>query len=153
MSRSIFPYLENLHSFRYSVPTFVEHNPFGRSRCIDWNNLGLFKMLFVKWSRTCKPTFYNSMKLKLKQKVPYWLFILKLCFFEYLKTFISIKFVKNIQFYLFECCLYSLSLKHLVLPWWALGWTSHSHHHLVSAKSFRTSTCIRRKKLVFYKAL
>jgi hypothetical protein len=41
----------------------------------------------------------------------------------------------------------------LVLPWWALGWTSHSHHHLVSAKSFRTSTCIRRKKLVFYKAL
>jgi hypothetical protein len=25
----ILPYLENLHSFKYGVPTFVEHNPFG----------------------------------------------------------------------------------------------------------------------------
>jgi hypothetical protein len=46
--RSIFPYLENLHSSGYDVPTFVEHDPFGRIRCIDQNNLKLFKMLFVK---------------------------------------------------------------------------------------------------------
>ncbi len=26
----VLPYLENLHSSRYNVPTFVEHNPFGR---------------------------------------------------------------------------------------------------------------------------
>jgi len=31
----IFPYLENLHSSGYVVPTFVEHNPFSRSSCID----------------------------------------------------------------------------------------------------------------------
>jgi hypothetical protein len=32
---SILPYLENLHSYKYGVPTFVEHNSFGRIRCID----------------------------------------------------------------------------------------------------------------------
>jgi hypothetical protein len=32
---SILLYLENLHSSGYGVPTFVEHNPFGRIRCID----------------------------------------------------------------------------------------------------------------------
>jgi hypothetical protein len=42
---SILPYLENLDSFKYDVPTFVEHNPLSRIRCIDQNNLGLFKML------------------------------------------------------------------------------------------------------------
>ncbi len=31
----VFPYLENLHSFGYYVPTFVEHNPFGKIRCND----------------------------------------------------------------------------------------------------------------------
>jgi hypothetical protein len=31
----VLPYLENLHLFEYGVPTFVEHNPFGRIRCID----------------------------------------------------------------------------------------------------------------------
>jgi len=44
----IIPYLEHLHSFRYNVPTFVEHNPFGRIRCIDQDNPRLLKMLFVK---------------------------------------------------------------------------------------------------------
>jgi len=34
----ILPYLENFDSFRCSVPTFVEHNPFGRIKCIDQNN-------------------------------------------------------------------------------------------------------------------
>jgi hypothetical protein len=53
------------------VPTFVEHNPFGRIRCIDQDNQGLLKMLFVKCSQPCQPTFYNNVKLKLKQKVPY----------------------------------------------------------------------------------
>jgi hypothetical protein len=47
---SILPYLENLQLSRYDVPTFVEHNPFGRISCIDRNNLGLFKMLFLKCS-------------------------------------------------------------------------------------------------------
>jgi hypothetical protein len=32
---SVFLYFENLHSFGYDIPTFVEHNPFGRIRCID----------------------------------------------------------------------------------------------------------------------
>jgi hypothetical protein len=53
----VFPYLENLHSFRYDVPTFVEHNPFGRNRYIDRDNPGLFKMLFVKCNQTYNPLF------------------------------------------------------------------------------------------------
>jgi hypothetical protein len=40
-------YLENLHSSRYDVPTFVEHNSFGRIKGI---NPRPFKMLFVKCS-------------------------------------------------------------------------------------------------------
>jgi hypothetical protein len=32
---SIFPYFKNLHLSKYNVHTFVEHNPFGRIRCID----------------------------------------------------------------------------------------------------------------------
>jgi hypothetical protein len=44
----IFPYLENLHSYGYDVPTFVEHNPFGRIRSMDRNNPRLFKMIFLK---------------------------------------------------------------------------------------------------------
>jgi hypothetical protein len=44
---SIFPYLENLHSSKYGVPTFVEHNPFGRIRCTNPNNPRFFKMLFA----------------------------------------------------------------------------------------------------------
>ncbi len=39
---SIFLYLENFHLFRYGVPTFVEHNPFGKIRCINLDNLGFF---------------------------------------------------------------------------------------------------------------
>jgi hypothetical protein len=31
----VFPYLENLHLSIYGFPTFVEHNPFGRIKCID----------------------------------------------------------------------------------------------------------------------
>jgi hypothetical protein len=38
----VFPYLENLDSSGYDVPTFVEHNPFGRIRCIDRNHPRLF---------------------------------------------------------------------------------------------------------------
>jgi hypothetical protein len=40
----VFPYLANLHSFGYYVPTFVEHNPFGRIKCDDRNNSRLFEM-------------------------------------------------------------------------------------------------------------
>jgi hypothetical protein len=36
--RSIFLNFKNLHSFGYNVPTLVEHNPFGRIRCINPNN-------------------------------------------------------------------------------------------------------------------
>jgi hypothetical protein len=32
---SVLPYLENLHLSGYGVPTFVEHNPFGRIKCIN----------------------------------------------------------------------------------------------------------------------
>jgi hypothetical protein len=60
----VFLYLENLHSSRYNVPTFVEHNPFGRIGCIDQDNPRFFKMIFLKCSWTCQPTFYNSVKLK-----------------------------------------------------------------------------------------
>jgi hypothetical protein len=67
----VFPYLENLHSSRYIVPTFVENNPFGEMRCINLNNLGLFKMLFVKCNYICQATICNNAKLKSKQKVPY----------------------------------------------------------------------------------
>jgi hypothetical protein len=33
--RFVFFYLEIFHLSKYNVPTFVEHNPFGRIRCID----------------------------------------------------------------------------------------------------------------------
>jgi hypothetical protein len=68
---SIFLYLENLHSSGYDDPTFIEHNPFGRIICINLNNPRLFKMLFMKCSCICQPTFCNNVKLKLKQKIPY----------------------------------------------------------------------------------
>jgi hypothetical protein len=61
--------LENFHLSKYSVLTFVEHNPFGRIKCINQDNLKLFKMLFVKCRRTCQPIFCNSVKFK--QKVFY----------------------------------------------------------------------------------
>jgi hypothetical protein len=61
---SVFLYLENLHSFGYGLPTFVENNPFGRIRCIKWDNPRLLKMLFVKCSWICQPIFCNNMKLK-----------------------------------------------------------------------------------------
>jgi hypothetical protein len=67
----VFPYLKSFHFSRYGVCTFVEHNPFGRIRCINQNDLKQFKMLFVKCNYDCKPTFYNNEKLKLKQKIPY----------------------------------------------------------------------------------
>jgi hypothetical protein len=63
--------LENFHLFGYGVPTFVEHNPFGRINFINWDNIGLQKMLFVKCNWTFQLIFYNSMKLQLKQKVLY----------------------------------------------------------------------------------
>jgi hypothetical protein len=66
----VLPYLENFHSSIYIVPTFVENNPFCKIRCINLNNIRFFKMLFVKCNCTCQPTFYNNVKLKLKQKVP-----------------------------------------------------------------------------------
>jgi len=67
----ILPYLENLHLSRYGVLIFLEDNPFGRIKCINPNNPRLFKMLFMKCSPTCQPIFCNSVKLKLKWKVPY----------------------------------------------------------------------------------
>jgi hypothetical protein len=71
LSGFVFPYLENLQSFGYGVPTFVEDNPFGRVRCINRNDPRQFKMLFVKCSHVCQPSFCIKAKLKLKQKVPY----------------------------------------------------------------------------------
>jgi hypothetical protein len=49
----VFLYLENLHSSEHDVPIFVEHNPFGRIKCIDQNNLTLFK--YCLWN-VIKPT-------------------------------------------------------------------------------------------------
>jgi hypothetical protein len=66
-----FPNLQNFHSSGYNVPTFVEHNPFGRIGCINLDNPRFKKMLVVKCSCTCQPTFCNSAKLKLKQKITY----------------------------------------------------------------------------------
>jgi hypothetical protein len=68
---NILLYLKSLHFLRYGVCTYVEHNPFGHIKCINQNDLGQFKMLFVKCSRNYKPTFCNSAKLKLKQKIFY----------------------------------------------------------------------------------
>jgi hypothetical protein len=65
----VFPYLENLHSFRYGVPTLIcWTHPFGRIKCIDWNNSRLFKMLLWKCSQTFQPNFCNNVKLKLEKK-------------------------------------------------------------------------------------
>jgi hypothetical protein len=63
--------LESFHLSRYGVSTCVQHNPFGRIRYINCNDLGQFKMLFLKCSDGCKPSFCNNEKLKMKQKIPY----------------------------------------------------------------------------------
>jgi hypothetical protein len=67
----VFPYLESFHLFGYGVSTYVQHKPFGRIRCITCNHLGQFKMLFLKCSSGCKPSFCDNEKLKMKQKIPY----------------------------------------------------------------------------------
>ncbi len=64
---TILPYLESLHSSEYGVSTFVQHNPFNRIRCIsNHGDSWQFKMLFVKCSCGCKPSFCKNAKLKLK---------------------------------------------------------------------------------------
>jgi hypothetical protein len=50
---SIFRYLENLHLFGYNVPTFDEHNPFGRIRLLIDIIQDIFK--FYLWN-VIKPT-------------------------------------------------------------------------------------------------
>jgi hypothetical protein len=37
--RFVIPYMENLHLSKYGVPIFVEHNPFGRIKFINLDNL------------------------------------------------------------------------------------------------------------------
>jgi len=65
-------YLESLHISEYGVSRFVRHNPFSSIKCIsNRDDPRIFKMLFLKCSCGCKPSFYNKAKLKLKQKVPY----------------------------------------------------------------------------------
>ncbi len=134
----VFPYLENLHSSRYDVPTFVEHNPFGRIRCTDQNNPRLFKMLFVKCSRTYNPLFVIVWNWNWSKK-----YLIK-CSSSKNIVWISQNFPFDKIYWkylilLLECCLYFLSLRHLVLAWWALGWTLHSYHHVVVANCFPTS--------------
>ncbi len=64
-------YLEIFIRLDMVFPPLLNINPFSRNRCINPDNSRLFKILFVKCSRTCLPTFCNSAKLKLKQKIPY----------------------------------------------------------------------------------
>jgi hypothetical protein len=52
-----FPYLEFLHSSRFGVSTFVQHNPFSRIRYINQDDPRGFRMLFVKRSHDYKPSF------------------------------------------------------------------------------------------------
>jgi hypothetical protein len=35
----VIPYMENLHLSKYGVPIFVKHNPFGRTKFINLDNL------------------------------------------------------------------------------------------------------------------
>ncbi len=64
-------YLKSLHLSKYDISTYVQHNPFGRIRCINCNDHEQFKMLFLKCSSDCKASFCNSAKLKMKQKILY----------------------------------------------------------------------------------
>ncbi len=66
---TIFPYLESLHFSKYGASTFVQHNLFGRIKYINRDDLGQYKVLFVKRSNGCKPSFCNNVKLKMKQKL------------------------------------------------------------------------------------
>ncbi len=50
----VLPYLENIHSSRYGIPTFVKDNPFGRIKCINRDDQGHFKMF-----NTRIPSFSN----------------------------------------------------------------------------------------------
>jgi hypothetical protein len=68
---SILPYLEIFIRLDMVFPPLLNINPFTRNRCINPDNSRIFKILFVKCSRTYLPTFCNSAKLKLKQKIHY----------------------------------------------------------------------------------
>jgi hypothetical protein len=68
--QSIIPYLENLHLFGYVFPPLLNIIPLVRLDVLI-EIIEVFKMLFVKCSRTCQPIICNSAKLKLKQKVLY----------------------------------------------------------------------------------
>jgi len=52
-------------------PPLLNTIPSVRLDVFDQDNPRFSKMLFVKYNRTYQPTFCNSAKLKLKQKVPY----------------------------------------------------------------------------------
>jgi hypothetical protein len=84
----VLPYLKSHHFSRYGIFTYVQHNPFGRSCWIDCNDHQQFKMLFLKCSSDYKPSFCNSAKLKMKQKIIFYLFIL-IYLFEYSNYFFS----------------------------------------------------------------
>jgi hypothetical protein len=62
---TVFPYLVLLHLSRFSVQTYVKHNPFGTIRSVSQSNL-YYNMLFEYCSDSCDPIYYTIIKLKKK---------------------------------------------------------------------------------------
>jgi hypothetical protein len=56
-------YLVSLHSFRFSVQTYVRHNPFGTIRSISRND-PYYNILFEDCSDSCEPTYCIKCVLK-----------------------------------------------------------------------------------------
>jgi hypothetical protein len=58
-------YLVSLHSSKFSVQTYIRHNPFGNIRRINHNDF-YYNMLFEDYTNSCEPTYYTKVKLKKK---------------------------------------------------------------------------------------
>jgi hypothetical protein len=59
LMKVLFSYLEFLHYFRLSVPTFVEFYPFGAIRCIKENDVRSWT-LFQKCTMASSSNFYRN---------------------------------------------------------------------------------------------
>lgn len=58
----VLPYLVSLHSSRFSVQTYIRHNPFGTIRSISHSNF-YYNMLFEDYTNSFEPTYCTKAKL------------------------------------------------------------------------------------------
>jgi hypothetical protein len=60
----VFPYMETIHFLEFSVPTFVQDNPFGRNiKHIRWND-PIYKTLFEGCTSSCDSSYCTNVRKK-----------------------------------------------------------------------------------------